>query len=128
MIFSKKQKIQDNIYDRRRRELCDELWNCSTILQAKVREAFVANKVVELYPDGPDKEIAKMAAMDSRTALIFAVGAYDGARNDYLNYVSAHANAFLTTVQWSTKWISSHDLIEKTYAEIFQIPLDKQNS
>lgn len=119
-LFSKHHDIKPTFYDEKRKDLHVELLGKQSRLKKCVKRVIVKNGVINLYPTGPDKEAAEDESKKAKKTLLAAIGSYDGIRNDILRYIKEHSNDFITTVEWPLDYITSHEIIERTYAEFFQ--------
>ena len=69
--------------------------------------------MINLYPDGADREKAVSDAEEAKYALIAAIGEYDTARMEYNNYIKKYAEMFDSPKR---EWITtSHEIIEWAY-------------
>lgn len=116
-MFNRKKEIQDNIYDRKRKEYKLEYMESGSRLRQTVENVFVKNEVINLYPEGPDKEQAKKDAEKAKHTLLCAIGEYDCIQNEYKNYYLKNIDNFQTTVNWDMPLFAntSHYIIESAY-------------
>ena len=77
--------------------------------------------VIDLYPDGLDKDRAIKDFEAAQHSLLCAIGTVDGLRNDMRSYIAAHEKDFEATARWAVPSvnISSHTIIEKVYRDFF---------
>lgn len=118
--FSKRQCIKPNFCDKKREDLHLELLRKQNWLEKCAKQVIIKNGVINLYPDGPDKEAAETESKKAKRTFLVAIGSYDGIRNDTLRYIKEHSDDFVTTIGWPLDYITSHEIIEHTYAEFFQ--------
>lgn len=110
-MFSKKEHF--NAYENRVDDLIHEVWEARDRLTAKAKQVITRLGVINLYPDGADREKAVSDAEEAKRALIAAIGAYDTARMEYNNYIKKYAEKFDSPKRERT--ITSHEIIECAY-------------
>lgn len=111
-MFGKKKK-PFNPYENRVDDLIYEVWEARDRLTAKAKQVITRLGVINLYPDGADREKAVSDAEEAKHALIVAIGTYDTARMEYNNYIKKYAEKFDSPKrEWTT---TSHEIIEWTY-------------
>lgn len=111
-MFGKKKK-PFNPYENRVDDLIHEVWEERDRLTAKAKQVITRLGVINLYPDGADREKAVSDAEEAKHALIVAIGAYDTARMEYNNYIKKYAEKFDSHKrEWTT---TSHEIIEWAY-------------
>lgn len=88
-------------------------------LEKRVEKVIICNGVIDLYPEGADKEAAKRDAEKAKELLLCAIGRYDGIVNQY--------NAALTRTCRNTTLAympippgSSHALVEDYYKKFYK--------
>lgn len=107
--------------DRQRERLLLDYFAAETNLEEKAKAAIVRKDVIDLYPDGPDKDRAIKDFEAAQHSLLCAIGTVDGLRNDMRSYIAAHEKDFEATARWAVPSvnISSHTIIEKVYRDFF---------
>lgn len=118
--FFNRQCIKPTFSDKRREDLHIEVLDKQDWLEKCAKQVIVKNGVINLYPEGPDKEVAKEESEKAKKSLLTAIGSYDGIRCDMIQYIKKHSNDFVTTVRWPLNYITSHEIIERAYARFFQ--------
>lgn len=87
-------------------------------LEERVEEVIICNGVIDLYPEGADKEAAKKKAEKAKELLLCAIGRYDGIVNQYNDaLVSTGRN---TTLDYMPIYPNSHALIEDYYKNFYK--------
>ena len=119
-LFSKYHGVEPTLYDEKRKDLHIELLEKQSWLEKCTKRVIVKNGVINLYPEGADKEAAKNESEKAKKTLLAAIGSYDGIRIDILRYIKEHTDSFVTTTEWPLDYITSHEIIERTYARFFQ--------
>lgn len=117
MFFNK--PPQPTPADKERRRLLHKLFIANQHLAECVELVIVRCGVVDLYPDGPDKERAEIDLAKAKHSLLCAIGTSDGIRTELMRYIDAHCGEFVTTAGWVTPY-TSHEIIEKTWRNFFR--------
>ena len=119
-MFSKKEKIQDNFYDRKRKDFQIQFFEDRRNLRECTKKVFVKKEVINLYPEGPDKEKAKLDLDKAQYSLLCTIGAYDNTLNEYKNFCLENKEKFQSTIDWTMPLFetTSHNVIESTYESI----------
>ena len=68
--------------DRQRERLLLDYFAAETNLEERAKAAIVRKGVIDLYPDGPDKDRAIKDFEAAQHSLLCAIGTVDGLRND----------------------------------------------
>lgn len=111
-MFAKKKK-PFNAYENRVDDLIYEVWKTRDRLTAEAKQVITRLGVINLYPDGADREKAVSDAEEAKHALLVAIGVYDTARMEYNNYIKKYAEMFDSPKrEWTT---TSHEIIEWAY-------------
>ena len=111
-MFGKKEK-PFNAYENRVDDLIHEVWEARDYLTAKAKQVITRLGVINLYPDGADREKAVSDAEKAKQSLLAAIGAYDTACMEYNNYIKTYAEKFDSPKRkWTT---TSHEIIECAY-------------
>ena len=114
-MFKKKKKVeipQDNFYDRNVRIKWGELLRLEEQLHDQVKIVLIQKEVIELYPDGSDKDKAIKDFQQSQLSMIATIGSYDSCRADFQRYITEYRSLLVTTKDWVGKVSSSHDIVE----------------
>lgn len=75
--------------------------------------------VIDLYPEGPDKEAAKRDAEKAKQLLLCAVGHYDSCRAELIRY--NEQNPEKVPAGWNpNRFKNSHEEIEIRYEKFFK--------
>ena len=107
--------------DREREQLLLDCFDSQENLRELVKAAIVRKGVIDLYPDGPDKDRAIKDFEAAQHSLLCAIGTVDGLRNEMRSYITAHEKDFKATKHWEVPSIDvySHTIIEKVYRDFF---------
>ena len=118
-MFSKKKDSHINIYEAHADELLHDLLGTKRDrLMAKTREIITRKAVIDLYPDGPDRNTAIKECEAAKHSLLCAIGAYDISRMEYNDYIKQNAERFNNPRRpWTT---TSHDFIAIAYENYFK--------
>ena len=79
--------------DRQRERLLLDYFAAETNLEEKAKVAIVRKGVIDLYPDGPDKDRAIKDFEAAQHSLLCAIGTVDGLRNDMRSYIAGFPSA-----------------------------------
>lgn len=107
--------------DEKRERLLRIYFAAETNLEEQAKAAIVCKGVIDLYPDGPDKERAIKDFEAAQHSLLCAISTVDSLRKAMRDYIAAHEKDFEATAQWAVPSanISSHTIIEKVYRDFF---------
>ena len=105
--------------DKERKRLLHKLYVAYEHLAERTVIVIVRHGVVDLYPDGPDKERAEADLANAKRSLLCAIATADDVRAEIMCYVEKHRKEFVTTGDWDTHY-TSHDVIEKTWRNFFK--------
>lgn len=121
MFLKKRSRWEWTPADWERDRLLRDYFDAKTELENRVKTAIVRKGVIDLYPDGPDKDCAIKDFEAAQHSLLCAIGTVDGLRNDMKSYIAAHKDDFVATARWvaPNDKISSHTIIEKIYRDFF---------
>lgn len=117
MFFNK--PPQPTPADKERRRLLHKLFVANKRLAECAELVIVRHGVVNLYPDGPDKERAEIDLAKAKHSLLCAIGTSDDVRAELMRYIDAHYEEFVTTADYVTPY-TSHEIIEKTWRSFFK--------
>ena len=115
MFFKKKEKIEDNFFDRRVKEFNDQIGEATRQLYERVEQVIIKQGVINLYPEGPDQKKAIEDCEKAKYSLLCAIGHHDGLMSDYTRYLRETKNERVTTYYWTNNYSSSHQIIENSY-------------
>jgi hypothetical protein len=116
-MFKKKKKIVATSQDIFVKEYCEKLSIARGRLKDAVEAVIIRSGVVELYPEGADKNKAINDMNYAKSILLCAIGSYDSARNNY-NEALESTEPRVTTACYGTAFKTSHELVEVFY-EVF---------
>lgn len=123
MFLKKHRNPKLTLADRQRERMLIEYIAAETNLKERAKAAIVRKGVIDLYPDGSDKDRAIKDFEAAQHSLLCAIGTVDGLRNDMGSYIAAHEKDFVGTARWvvPSANISSHTIIEKVYRDFFAV-------
>ena len=77
--------------------------------------------MVNLYPDGPDKDRAKHDLEKAKYSLLCTITTADTAKSDLIRFINEHDGEFTTTIDWGRPGTESesHTVIENTWRNFF---------
>ena len=111
-MFVKKEK-PFNPYENHVDDFIHKVCEAHDRLTAKTKQVITRLGVINLYPDGADREKAVSDAEEAKHALIAAIGEYDIAQMEYNNYIKKYAEMFDSPKRkWTT---TSHEIVEWAY-------------
>lgn len=119
MFFNKAPQLTSADLEHRR--LLHKLHVANQHLAERAELVIVRRGVVDLYPNGPDKERAEADLDKAKESLLCAIGTSDGVRAELMRYIKAHYTDFVTTAGYPEPY-TSHEIIEKTWRKFFQQP------
>ena len=119
-MIKKKSNIEETWADRKTRELIDEIIEADYRLRETVPNVIVKLKVIDLYPDGPDKDKAQADCAQAKYSLLCAIGRYDGAISDYKRHLINTKDERKTTAKWVCNYSTSHEIIELAYQNFYK--------
>lgn len=117
MFFRKYHQPVETAADKTRARLRHQLFTAQNHLKECVELVIVRQGVIDLYPDGPDKEKAKSDLDKAKRSLLCAIGTADGIRSDLLRYIKEHSSEFVVTAGWNdmNDYNTSHKVIERAW-------------
>lgn len=118
-MFSNKKNNQPTALDNRISAKHGELVEAKSRLMNAAVKVIIANGVIDLYPEGADKDHAIKDAEDRKYSLLCAIGAYDSLRRDY-NELLKKMEERKTTLGYPTTYCSSHEVIEMAYRNFWK--------
>lgn len=119
MLFKKKTTINlDTPDDIRLKAIENERGEALATLRERAEKVIICNGVINIYPEGADKEKAKADAEKVKYSLLCAIGHYDDLVRQYKEvFLSPNRN---TTAYYGSALISSHELIECVYRDFYK--------
>lgn len=97
-MFFKKKDSHINIYEAHADELLYDLWAKRDKLTAQTREVITRKSVIDLYPDGADRNAAIKECEKAKRSLLCAISAYDTSRIEYNDYITKTPNGLIIPV------------------------------
>ena len=117
--FFKKKKVEQETYeDKQLIKLLYDCYEAMDKLKEQVLQTIITNNVVELYPDGADKNKAIKDSEHEKRMLLCCVATYDLKRTNYINYFEETRDKRVTTKNYTRDVAESHKVIEQTYKNI----------
>lgn len=116
MFGKKKNEITDTAYDLLVKRLVRELDKAHSEINKRVEKVICRIGVIELYPEGADKEKAKVDAEKSRESLLSSIATYDDLARQYNEALNKTDRK--TTLCYG-KVLTSHEIVEKAYKYIY---------
>lgn len=110
----KKKKDPNTLADLRLKNLWEQYLDVSNYLNKTVRDIIVKKEVIEIYPEGADKDEAIKDYEFEQQHLIALIGEYDDLRNQIDNFIKTTKERRETTITWYTPQ-TSHERIETIY-------------
>lgn len=107
-MFGRKPTVK-NPYDERMTELYDELSEISLKMNSFVRQIYVKGFVIQMFPDGADKNLEAEEINNLRKKLLREVACYDSKRLEIIDYLET--NKEKCNCNW-VKPLTSHCRIE----------------
>ena len=111
----KKKKTEINLFDEEMNNKKEAVFSAKESIRNKVYDIIAKKGVIDLYPEGADKEKAIQDLEQAKKSLICSIGAYDSALAEYKRY---YTNNF---EKISDRWTApgdfgtSHYLVEMFY-------------
>lgn len=112
----KKQDNFWNAYDCEVREVLEKMYYIQNELKNSVHDTITKIRVIDLYPEGADKEKAKKDAENAKYSLLCIIGTYDSTRQEYEIILSKNLDKRDKTKNWKNRFFTSHKLVEFYYA------------
>jgi hypothetical protein len=108
-------KRTTNYYDDRMEELVNTLYDAKARLEGKVNDVITKKNVIDLYPDGPDKNRAIKDFQEAQKSLLCAIGNYDGRMRDVKEFYTENYDK--GTLNWRNPdtYGKSHAIVEGVY-------------
>lgn len=104
--------------DTKRYELHIKYLKARSDLYTLAKSVVVRQGVVNLYPNGPDRQQAIKDLENIKYRMLCAVGTFDGLENDLRNFIEENQENFVTTKDFvkPPEKASSHAIVEAAYA------------
>ena len=114
-MFGKKkiEKIYDTSADLLVKKLANEIAEARCRISERVTKVICRNGVIELYPEGADKEKARADAETAKQMLLNAIAIYDDLANQYEKAIANKDRR--TTISYRSCLMTSHEIVEKDY-------------
>lgn len=111
-IFRKKEIPQDSPADIKRRELLYKHYATFDGINDRINKILIYKTESELFlEDSVEHKNVQALILENQMALRNAIAAYDEARKTYMDYVQAHADEFVTTVDWFKSFVTSEEFL-----------------
>ncbi len=122
MFLKTQKKPAASEADHKRNQLRSKVLCAAIHLEERVERVIVCQHVIDLYPDGPDKERAEKDLEYARYSMICAIGTYDDVRSELTRYVKDHRSEFVTTANndGSRGEYTSHNVVEDTWRRFYK--------
>lgn len=118
MFWNKKEETKSTSQDYVVKGLLGQRQEAMRDLERCVEKVIICNGVIDLYPEGTDKETAKENAEKAKRHLLCAIGRYDDIVNLYNDALrNIHRN---TTLSYMPIPPNSHELIEIYYKNFYK--------
>lgn len=119
-MFGKKNVVVETATDRKMQELWLEGLEASSTLEERAHKVIERNGVIDLYPEGADKEAAKRDAEEAKRLLLCAIGHYDSVIAEITRLYKEHKGDLVVRSEYRPdRWCSSHDKVEMAYRNYF---------
>jgi hypothetical protein len=113
MFGKKKNEVFDTANDLLVKRIANELAEAHCLINERVKIVIIRNEVIELYPNGADKEKAKADAEKAKQSLLSAIAVYDDAACRYNQAIIKDNRK--TTLDYRNHSLTSHEVVEKAY-------------
>ena len=114
-----KTKVTPNAYDITLKKLIEARKNAKEALAARVSDIIIKKNVIDLYPEGADKNRAIEDFRYSQTSLLFYIANYDDIYSKLMNFEFSKC-AYYTSDKIQFAKITSHSIIESAYREFMR--------
>lgn len=116
MFGFKKNEPQESWADRQYEPLWNEVLAARRRLSECVDNVIIKSGVVDLYPEGEDKEVAKKAVEATKFLLLCAINRFNDKLNQLQNFYDKHKSDLVVLAHWDAyNWKDSHTYIEYEY-------------
>lgn len=113
-MFKKKKKDLNTPADLQLKILWERHLDVSNNINTSIRNIIVKKGVIEIYPNGADKDKAIKDCEFEQRHLLALIGEYDDLRNQIDNLIKKTREERNTTISWRTPK-TSHERIEQIY-------------
>lgn len=113
MFGKKKNEVFDTANDLLVKRIANELAEAHGLINERVKIVMLRIGVIEFYPNGADKEKARMDAEKAKQSLLNAVAIYDDAACRYNQAIIKENRK--TTLDYRSHSLTSHEVVEKAY-------------
>lgn len=114
-----KKTILPNEYDMHLKELINEFDDKRNDLMAQIPQLITKKNVIELYPDGADKNKAIADFEQTKQSLLTYIGAYDNIYNQLMRFDYSRCQEMRTN-KYQFKSATSHSIIEIAYSNFYR--------
>ena len=109
-------KIGYNPYDEAYKEMWDSAYKAHKALTETANKIIVRKGVIDLYPEGEDKQMAIKDYENTKQFLVDAISQYDGKVKELVEYFTNHQEKMKNCREWSPScWATSHEVVEWAY-------------
>jgi hypothetical protein len=119
MFGKKKNEPVETSMDLRIKNLRSERYEIWQDLEEAVRLVIIRNGVIEIYPEGADKERAIKDAKSAKEELLYEIGRFDSINNEFKIALNSTEER-VTTKDWAKNVITSHEIVEDVYKKFFK--------
>lgn len=120
MLKKNVKKVNQTGMDITYQDLLDVLNGHKASLLSRASDVIIKSGVVNIYPDGPDKERAKEEAETAKFALLCSVAAYDSALAEIRGFYTRNADKLSQTKGiYPNNLLTSHAVIELAYKQFY---------
>lgn len=107
-----RKKKEFNPYNLKITEKLEEVRSAKFTLENCVNKVITKKGVIDLYPEGLDKEVAKKDFENAQYSFLCAIGNYDAKLQELENYEKENKDKITIYI---SQFLNSHDLIEIFY-------------
>lgn len=118
-MFKRKKKETKTFLDNRIITINNDRLEAYRRLTERTEDVIVAQGVVDLYPDGADKEKAIKDLASKKIKLLCAIGVYDSLRNEFYRALEEPFER-IYTINFNTHTKTSHEIIEEAYKNFYK--------
>jgi hypothetical protein len=121
MLFNKKKSNfdTDTALDKKIKALHAERLATANVIKERAKRIIICNGVIDLYPEGADKEAAKQSAERAKHLLLCSIGHYDDIRRQYLEALAENGERN-TTYYLTKECKTSHEWVDMAYEEFWK--------
>jgi hypothetical protein len=120
LFFKKKEEIVETWADRKTHELIEEIIDANLRLRETVPNVIVKRDVIDIYPNGADKDKAIADCEKAKYSMLCAIGRYDSAIAEYKRHLANTKDERNTTAGYVCNYCSSHEIIENIYKNFYK--------